>query len=322
MPAPPFRPARGLSNPHLQTIWPFLLRRGRRMDLERERLELPDGDFLDLDWAGGQSGSLALIIHGLEGCSQSAYVRGLMRALGRHGVRSVAMNFRGCSGQPNRLPKSYCAGETEDIASAVRHVRRRANPEDLFVVGYSLGGNAMLNWLASAGAESEVRGAVAVSVPFELREAAERMGSGASRLYQWYFLQRLKSSYRRKFCNRDDAPIPPSELERLSDFFAFDDAVTAPLHGYRGVDDYYRRASCRQRLRMISVPTLILHALDDPFMTPRAVPDPEELSDLVTLDLTPCGGHVGFVGGNLLAPRYWLEDRIPRFILTLSSNRE
>lgn len=317
MPAPQFRPARGLSNPHLQTLWPFLFRRRSHIPLERERLDLPDGDFLDLDWGDNKSDYLALIIHGLEGCSQSVYVRGLMRALGHQGVRSVAMNFRGCSGHPNRLPKSYCAGETEDIESAVRHVFQRACPSKLFLVGFSLGGNAMLNWLAAAGSGSGISGAVAVSVPFELREAAERMRTGASRLYQWYFLRRLKSTYRRKFRSRSDAPVSLRELAHVSDFFAFDDAVTAPLHGYRGVDDYYDRASCRQRLCRIRVPTLLLHAVDDPFMTPRAVPQPGDLSDQITLDLTPHGGHVGFVGGSPLAPRYWLEERIVRFVLDL-----
>jgi len=309
-----FTPAPGLSNPHLQTIWPFLVRRWRSVPLARERLELPDGDFLDLDWAGGNSGPVTVIIHGLEGCSGSAYVQGLMRALALDGQRSVAMHFRGCSGPPNRLPRSYCAGETNDIGQAVRHIRRRTGDEPLFVVGYSLGGNALLNWLAATEDGAGVDGAVAVSVPFLLREAANRMGSGASKLYQWYFLNRLKTSYRRKFGSRNDAPVPLESLPRLGNFFDFDNAVTAPLHGYRDVDDYYARASCRQRLGAIGIPTLILHAIDDPFMTPLAVPRRDELSPAVTLELTAHGGHVGFVGGTVLKPQYWLEERILRFL--------
>lgn len=316
-----FTPAVGLSNPHLQTLWPFLFGRRRGIDLARERLELPDGDFLDLDWGSGDSGPLTMIIHGLEGCSRSVYVRGLMSALKHNGIRSVAMHFRGCSGMPNRLPRSYCAGETGDIGYAIRHVRRRLGGNAMFLVGYSLGGNAMLNWLATEDGRDAVDGAVAVSVPFVLREAAERMAFGSSRLYQRYLLRKLKATYRSKFAARKDGPISIRGLATIKDFFRFDDAVTAPLHGYGGADDYYSQASCRQRLQAIEVRTLLLHAADDPFMTPRVIPRPDELSTAVTLELSEHGGHVGFVGGTALAPQYWLEERIPRFFAEIAAQR-
>lgn len=308
----------GLSNPHLQTLWPFLLGRWRGVKLVRERLDLPDGDFLDLDWTCGDSGPVVVIIHGLEGCSRSVYVRGLMRALSRNGIRSVAMNFRGCSGTPNRLPRSYCAGETDDIEHVVRHVRGRVGGQAVFVVGYSLGGSALLNWLATAGQQAPIAGAVAVSVPFLLREAAERMRSGTSRLYQWYLLRRLRGTYRRKFREREDGPVTFHALARMKDFFEFDDAVTARLHGYRDVADYYAQASCRQRLGAVTVQTLILHAVDDPFMSPGVLPESDELSAAVTLEVSTHGGHVGFVGGTVFSPHYWLEERIPEFLRQLT----
>lgn len=191
----------------------------------------------------------------------------------------------------------------------------------MFLVGYSLGGNAMLNWLATEEGRDTVDGAVAVSVPFILREAAERMAIGSSRLYQWYLLRKLKDSYRIKFATREDGPISTRALATIKDFFGFDDTVTAPLHGYRDAEDYYSQASCRQRLRAIEVRTLLLHAVDDPFMTPHVIPRPEELSTAVTLEISEHGGHVGFVGGNAFDPRYWLEERIPRFFQEIAANR-
>ena len=178
----------------------------------------------------------------------------------------------------------------------------------------------MLNWLATEDGRDAVDGAVAVSVPFDLREAAERMAFGSSRLYQWYLLRKLKTTYRSKFAARKDGPISSHALAAIKDFFGFDDAVTAPLHGYRDADDYYSQASCRQRLQAIEVRTLLLHAVDDPFMTPHVIPHPDELSAAVTLEVSEHGGHVGFVGGNAFDPRYWLEERIPRFFLEIAAN--
>ncbi len=292
-----------------------------RVALVRERVELPDGDFLDLDWSPGGSECAVVVIHGLEGSSRSVYVLGLMQALRAKGWRSVAMHFRGCSGEPNRHSRSYCAGETEDVGFVIDHVRSRCEGLPIVAVGYSLGGCALLNWIAASGAGANIAGAVGVSVPFKLAEAASRMRSGISYLYQWHLLRRLRSTYRRKYANRADAPVPMTGVAQLNDFFSFDNAITAPLHGYRNVADYYGRASCRQRLAEIVVPTLLLHALDDPFMTPETAPSAEELSPSTRLELSEHGGHVGFVEGTIARPRYWLERRIPAFVEDLMSER-
>lgn len=299
-----FAPAWWLPGPHLQTLVPNLLpRRGVR--LSRERLELPDGDFLDLDWGPPRPGPLVLLLHGLEGSSRSPYVAGLMRRLAAAGYQGVVMHFRGCSGEPNRQPRAYCAGETADIAHVVDVLRAR-RPHPVAMIGVSLGGNALLRWLGDpARAGDAVDTAIAISVPFDLARAAVRMNRGFSRLYQWYLVNRLRRSVARK-CRHMPMPIDCTRLAELRDFRSFDDAVTAPLHGYRDVDDYYARASCRSWLPGIRVPTLILHAENDPFMSPDVIPDARELSAAVRLEVAAGGGHAGFMDS---LGRSWLESR-------------
>lgn len=310
-----FRPAWWLPGGHLQTLWPALLRYRPRPVLRRERLELPDGDFIDLDWTGEGDGPIVVVLHGLEGSSDSGYARGLLQAAHQHGWRGVVLHFRSCSGEPNRLAKSYCAGDTGDLNLVVELLCRREPDVPLTAVGYSLGGSVLLKWLGEQGERAPLAAAVAVSVPFLLERAARRMTQGLSRLYQWHLLRACKANYRDKFRYRSAAPAALDELAALGNFYRFDDRITAPLHGYSGVADYYERASCRQYLRGIQVPTLILHALDDPFLLPEAVPDESELGPGVTLELSQRGGHVGFVAGRIPGrPHYWLEERIPVFL--------
>lgn len=310
-----FRPAWWLPGCHLQTLWPVLCRSRPQIVTRRERLELPDGDFLDLDWSGGQDGPIVIVLHGLEGSSASSYARGLLATVAAKGWRGVVMHFRGCSGTPNRLARSYNAGDTDDLATVITALHQKEPTTSIACVGYSLGGNVLLKWLGESGKTAPLQAAIAVSAPFLLDAAAQRMRHGFSRLYQTYLLNRLRASYRRKFRHWRNPPPALEKLSRLTDFYAFDDQITAPLHGYLGVHDYYARASCRPYLKGISVPTLILHAEDDPFIFPCAIPDATELADVVTLELSHHGGHVGFVSGP--APwraTYWLEQRIPAFL--------
>ena len=311
---PAFRPAWWCRGAHLQTLWPVLVRRPPRVHLQRERLELPDGDFIDLDWLSPlkTTGPLVVILHGLEGSSDSQYARGLLAALDRRGWRAVVMHFRGCSGQPNRLPRSYHSGETGDLAYVISDLRARSPHLPLGVVGYSLGGNVLLKWLGESGSRA-IDAAVAVSVPYDLACAAERLERGTSRLYQRELVRRLHTSVERK---RMHVSLPLRvDVATLRTFRDFDEHVTAPLHGFRGADHYYAVASSRQYLRGIRVATLLLHARDDPFMTEQAIPRPDELSVTTTLELSARGGHVGFVGGTWpWRPCYWLEQRIPEFL--------
>ena len=308
-----FRPAWWLSQPHGQTLWAALARRGPPVPITRERVELPDGDFIDLDWSG-VSGPVVLILHGLQGSSRSSHVRGLLGALVGRGFQGVVMHFRGCSGEPNRLLRTYHSGETGDLGHVVRLLRHRRPSTPLAAVGFSLGGNVLLKWLAERGADAEIAAAVAVSVPFRLAGVADRLERGLSRGYRRHFIADLRRAILRKFGNRP-GPLDLDVVRRERSFRGFDDHVTAPLHGFRDAEHYYAVASCGQYLRDVARPTLIVHALDDPFMTRDIVPGREELAPAIRLELSAAGGHVGFVEGSApWSARYWLEERIPGFL--------
>ncbi len=305
-----FRPAWWLPGPHLQTIYPSLLRRRRHPELKRERLELPDGDFVDLDWTRNDGRALVLVLHGLEGSLESHYTGAILEALAAAGYRAVLMYFRGCSGEPNRRARSYHSGDTADLQTVIAHLVGRIDPKPLAVIGFSLGGNVLLKALGEGAGMEPVHTAVAVSVPFDLDRAAWRLEQGVSRIYQRYLLNKLRRSYRAKLPGHT-MPVSPERLDALDTFRKFDHEVTAPLHGFRDVDDYYGRSSSRQYLHTITIPTLILHAIDDPFIPGDAIPTDGELGPGVTLELSRRGGHVGFVEGNLpFRARYWLEARI------------
>ncbi len=309
-----FRPAWWLPGAHLQTLWPSLSRPRPRLALRLERVELADGDFIDLAVGRGDRPTV-VVIHGLEGNLSSHYAGSTLAALAGAGLRPVFMHLRGCSGEPNRLPRSYHSGATEDLAAVLAHLARGPGGPPIAAVGFSLGGNLLLKHLGEA-ADPIIRGAVAVSVPFLLRDAMLRLNVGFSRVYRRHLMDRLKAGYRRK---RVAMPgLADLDLDAMRDFFDFDDQVTAPMNGFAGADDYYARCSCRPYLRHIRTPTLILHALDDPFMFPHSIPRPAELGPGVRLELSRHGGHVGFVGGPLpWRPDYWMERRLLAFLASL-----
>jgi predicted alpha/beta-fold hydrolase len=305
-----FRPAWWLPGPHLQTLYPSLFRRRRHPELKRERLELPDGDFLDLDWTRNDGRALVLVLHGLEGSLESHYTGAILEVLVAEGYRAVLMYFRGCSGEPNRLARSYHSGDTADLRFVIAYLAGRLAAKPLAVIGYSLGGNVLLKALGEGAGMESIRTGVAVSVPFDLNRAARRLEQGFSRIYQRYLLDKLRRSYRAKLPTHA-MPVADERLDALDTFRQFDNEVTAPLHGFRDVDDYYGRSSSRQYLRTITTPTLILHAIDDPFVPEDAIPTNGELGPGVTLELSRRGGHVGFVAGGLpFRASYWLETRI------------
>lgn len=242
------------------------------------------------------------------------YARGMLKATQDQGWRGVVLHHRGCSGEPNRLPRSYHSGETGDFGHILDVLRRREPQTAFAAVGYSLGGNVLLKWLGQTGDRDRLRAAVAVSVPLLLRRAADRLDKGFSRLYQWELLRRLRGSLERKR-TRVDVPLAVQNLAALRSFGEFDEHVTAPLHGFTGADHYYSAASSRQFLKQIATETLIVHALDDPFMTPDVIPAHDELSDALRFELSPHGGHVGFIAGRWpWRAHYWLETRIPEFL--------
>jgi len=312
-----FKPAWWLPGAHLQTLWATLARRRLQIPRKIERLELPDGDFLDLAWVGNGQGPLILVLHGLNGSIESPYLK-IFQAIEQRGWRGVLMHFRGCSGEPNRLARSYHSGETGDLQYVIDELKRREPQTPLWVLGYSLGGNVLLKWLGETGAKpgpklelSPIHAAVAVSVPFELAKTADKLNSGASRFYQWWLLRGLNAAHQHKFKTISPATSLEGKLKKPRTFWEFDEAITAPLHGFDSAADYYHQSSSRPYLSSIKIPTLILHARNDPFTSLSALPNEQDISLAVTLEITDAGGHLGFVAGkNPYKPIYWLEDRI------------
>jgi predicted alpha/beta-fold hydrolase len=308
-----FRPAWWLPGGHLQTLWPTFFRHRPPLPLTPERVELADGDFLDLAWTRPNGGPVVVVIHGLEGSLHSHYARTTLAALHGAGLRPVFMHLRGCSTEPNRLDRSYHSGASDDLAAVIAHVRDTHGAPPDGAVGFSLGGNLLLKYLGESGAGSPLRAAVAVSVPYRLLDCARRLDRGFSRIYRRHLVTRLQNSYLRKFNGR---PAPLSvDVTRLDDFYSFDDSVTAPLNGFDGAADYYARCSSRDFVAAIHTPTLLLHALDDPFMTVDTPPAAGDLGPGVTLELSRGGGHVGFVSGTVPGrAEYWLDRRIAEFL--------
>ena len=287
-----------------------MFRRAQKRALRRERLELPDGDFVDLDWSPGENGPIVVLLHGLEGGSRSHYMQGLLREIHKRGWRGVVMHFRGCSGEPNRLARSYHSGDTADFAELVDILSAREPHTPLLAVGFSLGGNVLLKYLGENPEQRHIASAVAVCVPMVLSECAVRLQRGFSRLYQWRLLVSLKNKIRTKFAAMR-SPVTLDGVEQCKTFLDFDDLVTAPLHGFKNADDYYRRVSARQFLARIKTPALIIHAIDDPFMTADVLVSPEEISQHVQIEIACGGGHIGFIEGVVpFWPRYWLDKRI------------
>lgn len=309
-----FTPAWWLPNGHLQTIWGAFVKRQIDIVTRRERIELEDGDFLDLDWAGPENGPIVLVLHGLGGSIDSHYSKGLLKAITEQGWRGLFMHFRGCSGEPNRLPRVYHCGEIEDVHAVINLVKHREPNTPLAVVGFSLGGNVIIRWLAERGHGNQLSAAAVVSPPFDLKKSAEHLNKGFSRVYQWYLLRDVRLSLKRKF-EIIDCPIDENDIFQARSFWQFDEKVTAPLHGFTGADEYHQVASSRQYLNKIRTPMLVLHALDDPLTTEDSIPHPQELSSSITLELSQFGGHVGFVGGtHPLQAEYWLEKRIANYL--------
>ena len=319
-----FRPARWLRNRHAQTIYPSVPWASPvRLTLRREVLKLPDGDETAVDWVveteeTPKSAPLLIILHGLEGSAESTYARMLMQAAVARQWRCCVLHFRDCGDYRNVLPRRYHAGETNDVRYFVAKLEREGQFGPMIAAGYSLGGNVLLKYLGESGAGCPLKGAAAVCVPLNLHNSAEAINTGFSKGYQHYLLKRMKRSVTRKF-NRYTAAFDWEKAMAAKTFAEFDDAVTAPLHGFAGKDDYYDKCSSVNFLKHIERPTLIVNALDDPFMTPDVIPQPEALSENVTLEVSEHGGHVGFIeGGPPWRPRFYLPDRLIGFLEPLT----
>jgi len=299
-----------------------LLRSRDGVRLRRERLTTPDGDFLDLDWAEvpGQAsgtGPLVVVLHGLEGSAASKYALETYRQLARRGVAAVGLNFRSCSGELNHAPRLYHSGETDDVRFVLGTLASRTPERPLGAIGFSLGGNVLLKYLGeegNSGRPASLAAAAAISVPYDLAAGAAHMEHGVARAYVWRLVRSLQRKVRaRAAALRDRIDVPAALAART--FWAFDDAATAPLHGFRDADDYYARASSRSWLPAIEVPTRLIHALDDPFLPEAAVPVPAmRANPAIDPHVSAFGGHVGFVTGPPWAPTFWAEAMAAAFV--------
>jgi predicted alpha/beta-fold hydrolase len=287
----------------------------------RERWETPDGDFIDLDWAEDSSpithhpSPLVVLFHGLEGSSRSHYSLALMAALRERGMRGVAVHFRGCSGEPNRLPRAYHSGDAQEIDWILRRLRAQNTVAPLYAVGISLGGNALLKWLGESGSSAlrVIDAAIAVSAPLDLMAAGDALGQGFNLVYARHFLDTLRAKSLAKL-ERFPGLYDAGAVRASRTLREFDDLVTAPLHGFRNTDDYWTRASSKPGLKNIRVPTLVINARNDPFLPAAALPGPGDVSAAVTLEQPGEGGHVGFVSGAFPGDIGWLPRRLLEFL--------
>jgi predicted alpha/beta-fold hydrolase len=284
---------------------------------ERERLETSDGDFVDLDWSRGEgSRGLVFIMHGLEGHSRRKYVLGMVKAAREYGLDAVAMNFRGCSGEPNRKVSMYHSGWTHDLHEALLMIESMGRYPSVHLIGFSLGGNIILKYLGEDAPviPGIVRGAVAISVPCDLEDSANALARPQCALYTRYLLDQL----RKKIIDKGrlfPGALDLKGVEKLRTFRQFDDRFTAPLNGFRDALDYWRRSSSRQYLTGIDRRTCIINAVNDPFLGPRCYPEDEVRANKnLTLLTPPTGGHVGFVGSGR-GGMYWSEWMAMRFLL-------
>lgn len=316
----PFSPARWIRNRHLMTITASLVRVPPRLPICRERWELPDGDFLDVDRLDGArpDSPVVLICHGLEGSSQAGYVLGVMQQARARGLASVALNFRSCSGEPNRLPRFYHSGETSDLGYVIDRLLAERPERCLGLVGFSLGGNVVAKYLGERGAAvpDGVRAGVVISVPFDLERCCAAIDGSdlASLVYRERFLRLLRPKALAK-ARRFPGLIDEARVQRARSLREFDDAVTAPIHGFAGAADYYARSSSGPLLPGVRRPLLVISAEDDPFVPGSTLPIRALRENAyVTPLVSAAGGHVGFLSGPPWALRRWAEEQAAEFI--------
>lgn len=320
-----FLPARAFRNPHWATIYPYFMRRLSDPKYQRERLELPDGDFLDLDIRPQTKSSVGVIItHGLEGSSSSKYVLGMGEALYQMGWEVVALNLRGCSGVPNRLPISYHSGKTDDLDAAIRYVLKNRSYQKLLLVGFSLGGNLTLKYMGeyARNMPDEVVAAAAISAPTDLWSSVQHIRKHT--VYMKWLLQKLqqKAQQRLDELPAGSLPFTAAQIRRTQDFEAFDDMYTAPIHGFETARDYYHQCSSNRFIAQIERPSLLLNALDDPFLGEGCYPtEAAEVHERFYLLSTRHGGHVGFPAQWRLRAPFWHEERVRQFFQALVAPR-
>ncbi len=299
---------------NMQTIYPYLFRKIKGVNYTRERIPTQDDDFLDLDWSRKGHRKLVIISHGLEGSSESTYVRGIVKSANLVGFDALAWNYRGCSGEINNLSTAYHSGATDDLDWVIQHIEKQYDYQTIYLIGYSLGGNLTLKYLGEGRQLSPlIKKAAVMSVPCNLASCAENFKTGFTRIYQHRFLQTLKEKTRIKSL-RSPHLFDQAAIEKINTIVDFDDLITGPYHGFQNAADYYAKCRSDQFIPDITIPTLLINAKNDPFLTRFCFPYTEaSQSKHVFLEAPDEGGHVGFYapGGNM----YWSDKRILQFLL-------
>lgn len=300
-------------NGHIQTLYPTMFRKVKEPGYQRERIFTPDDDFLDLDWMRQNSKKLAILSHGLEGNSHRKYIKGMACALKNSGWDVLAWNYRSCSGEPNQTLQFYHQGSTEDLGLVIDHAKSQKKYQNIVLVGFSLGGNVTLNYLAKQGkkATQSISQAVVFSVPCDIASSAVKLTLPENKIYMKRFLRYLHQKVKAKMTLFPDQ-IDDEGYEKIKDFKDYDDRYTAPLHGFKNAHDYWEKCSTVNKISQIEVPTLIVNALNDPMLAPESFPYQEaKKSRYVYLETPNSGGHAGFA--RFGERYYWSEERAVAF---------
>lgn len=311
-----YSPPLVLRQRHLNTVYTTLFRRVP-LAYERERIATPDDDFIDLDWQKEGNSSLVLICHGLEGNSESEYVKGMARAFLNRKKDIVAFNYRGCSGEPNRQLKAYHAGATYDLQTVIDHILNTTDYQSISLVGFSLGGNLVLKYMGENPSilSSKIRSCVAISVPIDLETCAYEIAKPHNFMYNQRFMRKLKAKVLAKKVQIEASDLDYNALIKSKSFLDFDNLFTAPAHGFKDAPDYWVKNSSKQFLENIQVPTLLINALDDPFLAKEAYPfDTPAHNSNFHLLAPKYGGHVGFVLFNK-EKEFWSEIKTTQFVM-------
>ena len=308
-----FKQAWWLPEQHSQTLFSTVFKRKSPIHLTTDEVDLPDGDFVEIAWTEPRhQGPVIVLFHGMEGSVKSSYAQGILHTIEQLGWQGVLMHFRGCGSRDNRLPRWYHSGDSPDIDFFIRYLQEHYPNRPLGAIGVSLGGNALLKYLGEQGDASPLTAAMAISVPFDLANTSQHLTRGFSRIYQRHLIKLVQKKVIQKY-KKMPLAIDIEAFKQAKTFYQVDNAA-AKMHGFASADDYYKRASARQFLKTITVPTWILHSKNDPFMTRDAIPQEHELASKVTMELTNKGGHVGFIyGNNPLKANYWIDHRVKTF---------
>lgn len=308
-----YSPTTLFKNSHINTMYRVSFG-DSKANFDRKRVELSDGDFIDLDFSMVNSNKITVLIHGLEGSSTSTYIISLTKILNENGYDTVAINLRGCSGGPNRLLSSYHSGKTEDVHEALQFIQSNFDYKEINLVGYSLGGNLTLKYIGEQF-RPNINAAIAVSVPCDLSSSSFALNKLSNRIYLYGFLKTLKEKAFQKLEQFPDSFLTKEAIQNVKNFREFDDLFTGPANGFKNSEDYYLKNSCKQFIPAIKTKSLLINALDDPFLTPECYPINEaENNSFFHLEIPKYGGHVGFVTYLNITKQLWCENRILTFI--------